>query len=69
MELMMYVGNDHIESIPINKNQLSIPGYLGHLKRKLKEKYGHLLRESGKAPEFLVVDLPAKKQDPEINSD
>ena len=57
MELMMYVGNDHIDSIPLNKTKIQVPGYLGHLKRHLKEKHSVLLQESGSSAEFLVVDL------------
>ena len=57
MELMMYVGNDHIDSIPLNKTKIQVPGYLGHLKRHLKEKHSDLLQESGSSAEFLVVDM------------
>lgn len=57
MQLMMYLGNDLIDSIPININQLSQPGYLGKFKRVLKDKYAHLILESSLQPEFLVVDL------------
>ena len=56
MELMMYVGNDHIDSIPLNKTKIPVPGYLGHLKRHLKEKHSGLLEETGVSPEFLIVD-------------
>lgn len=52
----MYLGNDHIESISVNPSKISVPGYLGHLKRKLKEKYQSLLQESEDAVEFLIID-------------
>jgi hypothetical protein len=62
MQLMMFLGNDMIDSIPVNTDQLSLPGYLGRFKRVLKEKHADLIRESGTPPEFLVVDpSPAKK--------
>jgi hypothetical protein len=57
MELMMYVGNDHIDSIPVYKTKIPVPGYLGHLKRHLKEKHSALLQESESPVEFLVVDI------------
>jgi hypothetical protein len=62
MQLMMFLGNDMIDSVPVQMNQLSLPGYLGRFKRVLKEKHTDLIRESGTPPEFLVVDpQPAKK--------
>ncbi|MGN6163120.1 MAG: hypothetical protein ACTHOF_01135 [Flavisolibacter sp.] len=66
MQLMMYLGNDLIDSIPVNFYQLSQPGYLGKFKRVLKDKHAAVIRESPIHPEFLVVDLaPAtnSKQD------
>jgi hypothetical protein len=58
----MFLGNDMIDSVPVQMNQLSLHGYLGRFKRVLKEKHADLIRESGTPPEFLVVDpQPAKK--------
>jgi hypothetical protein len=54
--LMMFLGNDLIESIPLNPKEIQQPGYLGHFKRQLKTKYSELLQESPEPPEFLVVD-------------
>lgn len=67
MQLMMYLGNDLIDSIPVNFDLLSQPGYLGRFKRMLKNKHAELIQQSPTQAEFLVVDLkPAtssKKQD------
>lgn len=63
MELMMYLGNDLIESIPVSTNKISEPGYLGSFKRLLKQKYTELLGETHLQPEFLVINLnPAHGQ-------
>ena len=63
MQLMMYLGNDLIDSTPVNLGQLSQPGYLGKFKRVLKDKHAELIRQSSANPEFLVVDLvPAVSQ-------
>lgn len=68
MQLMMYLGNDLIESVPINTLDLKVPGYLGKFKRTLKIKYDDLLKTSPEPPEFLVCnpevkpDIPAAKQ-------
>jgi hypothetical protein len=37
MNLMMFLGNDLIEAIPLEKDSIPVPGYLGHFKRALKE--------------------------------
>ena len=52
---MMYLKNDLLETVPLDKTQVSIPGYLGKIKRELKEKYKTVLAESAVAPEFIVV--------------
>jgi len=63
MQLMMYIDNDLIESIPLDMDRIRVPGYLGNFKRKLKAKYKDLINECLKPPEFLVVNPfpPAKK--------
>jgi hypothetical protein len=65
MKLMMYIGNDLIEAIPLQQESLRQPGYLGKFKRNLKIKYSELINQSGVPPEFLVINLnsqPADKQ-------
>ena len=57
MELMMYLGNDLIESIPVQSDKLSQPGYLGQFKRELKIKHADLLQQTPEPPDFLVIDL------------
>jgi hypothetical protein len=57
MQLMMYLGNDLIEAVPVNLESLSQPGYLGQFKRVLKEKYAALIQEYGQGPEFLVINV------------
>ena len=61
MELMMYLGNDLIESIPVSNEKISQPGYLGSIKRVLKQKHGILIQETGEPPEFLVIDMEPKR--------
>ena len=55
MNLMMYIGNDLIESIPLELENISIPGYLGSFKRSLKVKYSELIQQVSKPPDFLVI--------------
>lgn len=56
MTLMMYLGNDFIEAVPLNNWQISEPGYLGGYKRLLKQKHALLLQTSPEPPEFLVIN-------------
>ncbi|HZF65510.1 MAG TPA: hypothetical protein VEZ55_13530 [Chitinophagaceae bacterium] len=62
MELMMYLGNDLIESITFDPGKISIPGYLGKFKRQLKMKHLGLIEEAGVQPEFLVIDIKPANQ-------
>ena len=57
MQLMMYIGNDLIESVPLDRERVPVPGYLGNIKRQLKEKYHEIIMESSERPDFLVIDL------------
>jgi hypothetical protein len=61
MQLMMYIGNDLIESIPLDDDRISKPGYVGSIKRCLKIKYNELIQQYAERPEFLVIN-PAVKQ-------
>lgn len=54
---MMYIGNDHIESVSLDKGRISKPGYLGTFKRSLKVKYKDLISQYGSPADFIVVNL------------
>jgi hypothetical protein len=62
MQLMMFIGNDLIEAVPVNDKDLRVPGYLGKFKRYLKQKYEDLLQSAAEPPEFLVCN-PEMKPD------
>jgi hypothetical protein len=67
MQLMMYIGNDLIESVPVEEERVRIPGYLGQFKRTLKIKYEELIRQYSSTPEFLVSDIHVKISPPNAN--
>jgi len=67
MQLMMYIGNDLIEAVPLHKEGLRTPGYLGKFKRNLKMKYSELISQSPQQPDFLVIE-PALVM-PQTNKD
>jgi hypothetical protein len=56
MNLMMYLGNDLIESVPLDDERIPKPGYVGTVKRNLKVKYNELIKQFPDPPEFLVID-------------
>ena len=53
---MMFIGNDHIESVSLDKEKISKPGYLGTFKRNLKVKYKDLISQHGSPADFMVID-------------
>ena len=67
MQLMMYIGNDHIESIKLDPDRISKPGYLGTFKRNLKLKYKDLISEYGSPADFIVVGEVKKDYSNKIN--
>jgi len=71
MQLMMYIGNDLIEAVPLQKEGLRTPGYLGKFKRNLKLKYSELISQSPQPPDFLVIEpspaVPQRRSEDSIN--
>lgn len=55
MQLMMYLGNDLVEAVPLEDSNIPKPGYLGNFKRNLKLKYNELIQQFAEPPEFLVM--------------
>jgi len=55
MKLMMFLGNDLIEAVPLDHENIPRPGYLGSFKRSLKEKYKEMIKQFSEPPEFLVM--------------
>jgi hypothetical protein len=62
MQLMMYIGNDLIESVPLELKDIPRPGYVGSIKRCLKIKHSELIRQFPEPPEFLVIGSLAKNE-------
>jgi hypothetical protein len=56
MKLMMYIGNDLIDAVPLDLEKIRKPGYLGSFKRCLKMKYSELIQQYPDPPEFLVIN-------------
>jgi hypothetical protein len=58
MQLVMYLGNDLIESMHVDKGMIPKPGYLGQIKRILKQKHQEDILQFPEPPEYYLVDLP-----------
>ena len=56
MQLMMYIGNDLVESVPLDRNKVTIPGYVGTLKRELEQRHDAEISHTIEEPEFLIFD-------------
>lgn len=56
MTLMMFLGNDLIEAIPLDKENIPVPGYLGNFKRALKEKYREVILQATQPPDFYIMN-------------
>lgn len=67
MELMMYIGNDFIESVKLDPDRVSKPGYLGTFKRNLKIKYKELISQYGSPADFIVIGEVNKAHSDKIN--
>jgi hypothetical protein len=61
MNLMMFLGNDLIEAIPLDKENIPVPGYLGNFKRYLKEKYRDSIQQFPDPPDFFVIEPQLQK--------
>ncbi len=62
MNLMMFLGNDLIEAVPLDKENIPVPGYLGQFKRLLKEKYRDTIQQFPDPPDFFVIEPQAPQK-------
>jgi hypothetical protein len=51
--LSMYLGIRLVDSIQLDHNKITLPGYIGALTRELKKKHEKMLVNSAVEPEFL----------------
>lgn len=54
MELMMFVGNDCIDMMPVDHSLIASPGYVSRFVRLLKDKHQQLLHSVNGEVEFLL---------------
>lgn len=54
MRLLMYLRHNLIDSISLDRDKITLPGYIGTFMRILKEKHNNVLEQCVEEPEFLV---------------
>jgi hypothetical protein len=54
MKLVMYIGNDMIQSMPIDYGMITQPGYLGNIVRQLKIENSSRIIGCALEPEFFI---------------
>lgn len=62
MELIMYIGLDMVDAVPLNTDKITEPGYVGSLKRELIQKHEDQLQFLSTEPEFLIVASAGQRQ-------
>jgi hypothetical protein len=67
MKLLLFIGNDLIDSIPLCRESITLPGYVGKIKKELLKKYTALINHANVEPEFLVVKV-SKEDNPSQTS-
>ena len=67
MKLVMYIGNDFIDAIPLEQSFIVFPGYVSHFVKALIKKHEMLILESVLEPGFLLDGYEVKKQEQAIS--
>jgi len=49
--------------VPLCPESITLPGYLGKMKKELQEKYNTLIHRANIEPEFLVVKVSASQKE------
>ena len=65
--MVMYLEKDLIDSVRIEKEKISQPGYLSRHTRKLREKHASLLLDAVAEPKFLLYPATNTKSNEESN--
>ncbi len=55
MKLVMYIGNDCLDTVPLDSNRIPEPGYIGSLAKSLRQKHAVYTMYFETEPEFFIV--------------
>ena len=65
MQLIMYIGDRQVDSIPVSINELQTTGYVEMLKGRLEEKNEDILDLTTQEPRFFIDTLPSRMNHPD----
>ena len=65
MKLLLFLSNELVGEVPICRESITLPGYLGKMKKELQFKYANRINRTNIEPEFLVVNLTEKNKKPD----
>jgi hypothetical protein len=60
IEIQMFIGQELIDSLPVNAHQMNHAGYIHSLKAKLEEKNEDIIDLSGDEPVFFIDAIPSR---------
>jgi len=64
----MFLSNELIDTIPLCRESITLPGYLGKMKRELQGRYASLIKSLDIEPVFFVAkDAPKHDPLPRVN--
>jgi hypothetical protein len=50
----MFLSNELVGTVPLCRESITLPGYMGKMKRELQSKYASVIIQAKTEPEFLV---------------
>jgi hypothetical protein len=65
MKLLLFLSNELVGEVPICRESITLPGYLGKMKKELQSKYASVITQANIEPEFLVVKVTEKDKKPD----
>ena len=56
----MFIGQNLIDSLPLNLSRMNHPGYIHYLKTELEEKNEDIIELSAEEPVFFIDSIPSR---------
>jgi hypothetical protein len=60
MELKMFIGENLVDSLPVSRTQLVIPGFIRTLKNELEERNAEIIDLTEETPCFFIDTIPSR---------
>ena len=59
MDLVMFLGNEFIDSVRVNEHRFHSPGYIASLKIEMEDKNEDIIDLSEEEPQFFIETVPS----------